>query len=262
MSTDYQHWLLHKENHIATLTLNRPKEKNRIGTITLQELSTITEVIKNDADIWLVVLASKGDSFSAGVDVSLIGNLIGKNYETFSQNLKSSQEILDRFEALEKPVIAALHGHVVGGGLILALCCDFRIAAENTIVSLPEVKRSIGVIMGTQRITNTIGIAHTKELVMLGNQVSSDRAFQMGLFHKLVPTDQLDNEVKILAQQILQLPPLAVGLCKKIINEGQHLERNGQDLEIDAQSKLLDTQDFKEAIASFFEKRKPVFMGK
>jgi len=262
MTTEYQHWLLQKENHIARLSLNRPNEKNRIGQITLNELSQITEVIKNDDDIWLVVLTGKGDNFSAGVDVSLIGNLIGKDYETFSQNLKSSQEILDRFEALEKPIIAALQGHVVGGGLILALCCDFRIAAESTIISLPEVKRSIGVIMGTQRITNTIGISHTKELVMLGNQVSAERAFQMGLFHKLVPTDQLNNEVEILSQQILQLPPLAVGLCKKIINEGQHLERNGQDLEIDAQSKLLDTLDFKEAIASFFEKRNPVFTGK
>ena len=154
-----------------------------------------------------------------------------------------------------------MHGHVIGGGVILALCCDFRIAAENTIFGLPEVKRSIGVIMGTQRITRTIGVAYTKELVMLGKPIDAKRAFQMGLVNQVVAKEELNATATKFAQQFLELPPLAVGLCKKIINEGQFLERAGQDLEIEAQAALLKTKDFQEAIASFFEKRKPVFKG-
>lgn len=259
---NYQNWLVDHSNHIATLTLNRPNVKNRIDANTLEELEEITNRISTDPDIWVVVLKAKGTAFSTGVDVSLIGNMIDNDKNTFQQNLHRFQSALDKFEAIEKPVIAALHGYVIGGGLILALCCDFRIAADNMIVSLPEVKRSIGVLMGTQRITRTIGMANTKELVMLGNSVNSNRSYEMGLVNHVVPIDRLDQEVQIFAEQFLDLPPLAVGLCKKIINEGQFLERSGQNLEIYAQAAILETQDFKEAINSFFEKRKPVYQGK
>jgi len=258
----FQHWQLEISKRIAYLTLNRPQQKNRLGNQTFQELKTITTSLSTNNDVWVVLLQANGDNFSAGVDVSLIGDMIGQDKQQYADNLRASQEILDAFEALEKPVVAALHGYVIGGGMILALCCDFRIAADNTIFGLPEVKRSIGVIMGTQRITRAIGIAHTKELVMLGNNIHAKRAYEMGLVNQVVPLAALKEKVQAFAAQFLDLPPLAVGLCKKIINEGQFLERAGQDLEIEAQAALLDTADFKEAIASFFEKRKPIFEGK
>ena len=258
----FQHWQLEINKHIAYLTLNRPQQKNRLGNQTFQELKTITTSLSTNNDVWVVLLQANGDNFSAGVDVSLIGDMIGQDKQQYADNLRASQEILDTFEALEKPIIAALHGYVIGGGMILALCCDFRIAADNTIFGLPEVKRSIGVIMGTQRITRTIGIAHTKELVMLGNNIDAKRAYEVGLVNQVVPLTELKDKAQAFAAQFLDLPPLAVGLCKKIINEGQFLERAGQELEIEAQAALLDTADFKEAIASFFEKRKPVFKGK
>ncbi|MBX2872640.1 MAG: enoyl-CoA hydratase/isomerase family protein [Saprospiraceae bacterium] len=261
MQNTYHHWLLDIKEHIAYLTLNRPNKKNRIDTTTLTELGEITEILGSNPSVWVVVVQGAGDCFSAGVDVSLIGNMIGQEEASYRKNLRHAQSFLDAFEALEKPTIAALHGVVIGGGMILALCCDFRIAADNVIFELPEVKRSIGVIMGTQRITRTIGIAHTKEMVMLGAPVRAEQALHMGLVNRVVPVDQLQNQATSFAQQFLELPPLAVGLCKKIIDEGQFLERAGQDLEIEAQLGLLGTQDFKEAIASFFEKRKPIFKG-
>lgn len=261
MQNTYEHWLLETKEHIAYLTLNRPAKKNRIDTTTLTELGEITQVLSKDQSVWVVIVQGAGDCFSAGVDVSLIGGMVGQDEITYRENLRHAQSFLDAFEALEKPTIAALHGVVIGGGMILALCCDFRIAADNVRFELPEVKRSIGVIMGTQRITNTIGLAHTKEMVMLGTPVGAARALQIGLVNRVVPMDQLEEQTSNFAQQFLDLPPLAVGLCKKIINEGQFLERAGQDLEIEAQRALLDTQDFKEAITSFFEKRKPVFKG-
>ena len=261
MNHTYQHWLLETKEHLAYLTLNRPDKKNRIDSTTLTELAEITQRLGDDSNVWGVVVQANGDCFSAGVDVSLIGNMVGQDAASYRENLKNAQGCLDVFEALEKPTVAALHGHVIGGGMILALCCDFRIAAENVVFQLPEVKRSIGVIMGTQRITRTIGIAPTKEMVMLGTPVHADRALQIGLVNKVVSLDQLSVQAIAFAKQFLELPPLAVGLCKKIINEGQFLERAGQDLEIEAQLGLLHTQDFKEAINSFFEKRKPVYKG-
>ncbi|MEM6629918.1 MAG: enoyl-CoA hydratase/isomerase family protein [Bacteroidota bacterium] len=258
----YAHWLLEIKDHIAYLTLNRPSQKNRIDTITLTELGDITQVLETDPEVWVVILQAKGDVFSAGVDVSLIGSMMGQDLASYRSSLRNAQAFLDAFEALEKPTIAALQGYVVGGGMILSLCCDFRIAAENVVFQLPEVKRSIGVIMGTQRITRTIGVSRTKEMVMLGKPVHADLALQMGLVNQLVPYAQLSEQTHNFARQFLELPPLAVGLCKKIINEGQFLERAGQDLEIEAQAALLKTDDFKEAISSFFEKRKPNFLGK
>lgn len=261
MKNTYEHWILEIKDQLAYLTLNRPDKKNRIDSITLAELGDITQKLSNAQNVRAVILQANGVCFSAGVDVRLIGNMIGQEPDIYRENLRKAQSFLDVFEALEKPTIAALHGHVIGGGLILALCCDFRIAAENVIFELPEVKRSIGVIMGTQRIIRTVGIAHTKELVMLGTPIHAERALQIGLVNKVVPLDQLPNQTFNFAKQFLELPPLAVGVCKRIINEGQFLERAGQDLEIEAQAELLETHDFKEAISSFFEKRKPIFKG-
>lgn len=259
---EYQHWILEIKEHIAFLTFNRPEKKNRMDDVTLRELGPITQILNEDTNVWAVLLQANGDCFSAGVDVRLIGSMIGQESQAYRENLKTLQSFLDAFEALEKPTIAALHGPVIGGGMILALCCDFRIAAQNVAFELPEVKRSIGVIMGTQRITRTIGIAATKEMIMLGTKVHAERALQLGLVNKVVALDQLQEQALAFTKQFLALPPLAVGLCKKIINEGLFLERAGQDMEIEAQGALLKTQDFKEAIASFMEKRKPIYKGK
>lgn len=262
MHRNFQHWDLKIDNHIAWLTFDRPNEKNRIDSVTLTELSEITKVLNSQADVWVVILQANGPAFSSGVDISLIGEMIGQDRKTYAENLKNSQTVLDEFEKIQKPTIAAIHGYCIGGGIILSLCCDFRIAADDAIFALPEVKRSIGVIMGTQRITRVIGVAATKELVMLGNPIKADRALQIGLVKEVVLRKDLKDRALTFAQQFLALPPLAVGLCKKIIDEGQFLERSGQDLEIEAQAALLDTEDFKEAITSFFEKRQPNFKGK
>lgn len=258
----YQHWQFSVENKIARLLLNRPEQKNRMDGQTLSELQDITEIIANNRNIWAVIIEGAGAQFSSGMDVNLIGAMIGQEYETYKKNLLASQAILDAFEKLEKPTIAKIHGYCLGGGLILALCCDFRIAADNTIFGLPEVKRSIGVIMGTQRITRVAGVSATKEMVMLGENFDAQKGLEYGLVNQVVFAENLEKSVQVFAEKFLHLPPLAVGLCKKIIDEGQFLERAGQDLEIEAQAKLLNSADFQEAIKSFFEKRAPNYQGK
>ena len=258
----YKHWLVSLEKHILRLTINNPEKKNRLHQELFLEFRDVITYIKQTPEIWVVVIEGSAGNFSSGVDISLISTMIGKNEEAYRKDLKELQEIFDEFEALEKPTIAKIDGYCLGGGVILALCCDFRLAAEGSIFGLPEVKRSIGVVMGTQRITNVAGIAATKEMILLGDNFDATQAKTYGLVNRVVASKILEQEVVTLAQKFLKLPPLAVGVCKRIIQEGQFAERNGQDLEIDAQHDILHTQDFQEAIKSFLEKRAPKYLGK
>jgi enoyl-CoA hydratase/carnithine racemase len=147
--------------------------------------------------------------------------------------------------------------------LLLALCCDFRIASQRTIFALPEVKLGIAVIMGTQRISRVVGTAAAKQLILLGDRFNAQTAQALGLVHKVVPPDQLDAAVASLANRFRRLPPRTIGAAKRILNAGYDLSlRDSEDLEIDAQAQLLHSQDLREAIASYLEKREPRFTGR
>jgi len=169
---------------------------------------------------------------------------------------------MDDFEQLEKPTIAKLRGFCIGGGLILALCCDFRIASQLTVFSLPEVRIGIGVIMGTHRVTRVAGVAAAKEMILLGKRFSAKTAYGYGLVHEVVLPDKLDARAAALADKFKNLPPRTVGISKRIINSGQDISlRESQDLEIDAQMELLDNPDMREALESYLENREPKFSG-
>jgi enoyl-CoA hydratase/carnithine racemase len=259
---EYQHWLLTQEAHIATLTLNRPAAKNSLTAETLYELRDITTYLRSRKDVWVVVVQGQGRHFSTGIDVNLIKARLDQPEAANREFLHRLQQCLDEFEALEKPTIAKLHGFCIGGGLILALCCDFRIASQRTIFSLPEVRLGIGVIMGTQRLTRVVGSAAAKEIILLGGRFNARTAQAYGLLHRVVPADELDSAVAALAIKFQKLPPRTVGIAKRIIDLGQDLPlRASQDLEIDAQAKLLDSPDLREAIESYLDKREPKFTG-
>jgi enoyl-CoA hydratase/carnithine racemase len=260
--TEYKHWLLSSQDHIATLSLNRPENSNSLLLETFQELGEITNRLRNDQDIWVVIVEGKGKHFSIGVDLDVIHSIVDYPEEAFRENLLAMQQCLDAFEALEKPTIAKLHGFCLGGGLILALCCDFRIASDRTVLGLPEVKRGVAVIMGTQRVTRVVGTAAAKEMILLCRNLNASTAKEYGLVHEVVPPEEVDQAVMALAQKFLKLPPRTVGGAKRIINEGSNLTlRASQDLEIDVQAGLLDSPDFVEAITSFLEDRPPSFVG-
>ena len=260
--TEYKHWLLSSQDHIATLNLNRPENSNSLLLETFQELGEITNRLLVDKDIWVVIVEGKGKHFSIGVDLAVIHSIIDYPEGQFRENLLAMQQHLDAFEALEKPTIAKLHGFCMGGGLILALCCDFRIASNRTVLGLPEVKRGVAVIAGTQRVTRVVGVAAAKEMILLCRNLNASTAKEYGLVHKVVEPEELDKEAMSLAEKFLPLPPRTVGGAKRIINEGASLTlRASQDLEIDVQAELIDSPDFKEAISSFLEDRPPSFVG-
>jgi enoyl-CoA hydratase/carnithine racemase len=259
---DYEHWQLEIEEHVATLTLNRPKDSNSLLPQTLHELAGITEQLGKNRDAWVVVLQAQGVQFSIGVDVEVIRQMSELEDDSFRQELSAMQLEMDAFEALEKPTIAKLHGFCLGGGLILALCCDFRIASERTIFGFPEVKRGIPVLMGTHRLTRVIGPAAAKEMIYLAELIKADVAVDLGLIHKVVPQDDLNQSVATLAGKFMKLPPRTVSAVKRIFQQGYSLPlRESQELEIEAQAELMDSSDMREALISFFEKRPPQYTG-
>ena len=262
MMSEYQHWLLSEEAHIVTLTLNRPEVINSLVPETLYELRDITAQLRTRRDVWVVIVQGQGKHFSAGMDVGVIQERLDQSEQVNREFLLSLQQCLDDFEALEKPTIAKLQGFCIGGGLVLALCCDFRIASQRTIFSLPEVRLGLGVIMGTQRVTRVAGVAATKEMILLGRRFNAQDAQEYGLVNRVVSPDELSAAVAGLAERFRRLPPRTVGIAKRIINEGHNLSmRESQELEIDAQVELLDSYDLREAVESYLEKRQPRFTG-
>lgn len=260
--SDYQHWQVVIEDRIATLTLNRPQALNSLTPDTLHELRTISRNLADDPRVWCVIVEGAGAHFSAGVDVSAIGAMIGQDTADYRANLRNLQDCLDTFEALPKPTIAKLRGHVIGGGMLLALCCDFRIADETARFYLPEIRLGIAVIMGTQRITRLVGRAATKEMVLLGEPFSAEAAQGYGVLTRLVRADQLDEVVLTFARKFHHLPPRTVSAAKQIIDQGETVSlRDSQDLEITLQGDLLASKDFAEGVSAFFEKRAPNFIG-
>ncbi len=260
--SDYEHWLVKQQAHTATLTLNRPHEQNNLTPETLYELRDITTYLRTRRDVWAVIVQGQGRNFSIGMDVNTIRGRLDRPDRANREFLLGLQQCLDEFEALEKPTIARLHGFCLGGGLILALCCDFRVASQRTVFGLPEVRLGIGVIMGTQRITRVAGVAATKEMILLGKRFNAQAAHTYGLVHQVVQPQELDAVVDALADRFRSLPPRSVGISKRIIDQGHSMSlRESQDLEIEAQAEVLYSPDVKEAMDSFLQKRPPRFSG-
>lgn len=260
--TEYKNWLFDQQERVATLTLNRPEHSNNLTLETFQELRDITDHLRDSKDIWAVILEGKGKHFSTGVDVNIISSMVDYPQGPFRETLLDMQNCLDEFEALEKPTIAKLRGFCLGGGMVIALCCDFRIASQRTVLGFPEIKLGVPVIAGTQRVTRIAGVAATKELILVGRNFHARAAKEYGLVHKVVPPDELDTAVARFASKFLKLPSRTVGAAKRVIDVGSYLPlRASQDLEIDMQAELLNSPDFKEAVTSFIEGRSPHFIG-
>ncbi|MDU5107984.1 MULTISPECIES: short-chain-enoyl-CoA hydratase [unclassified Clostridium] len=254
--------ILEKEEHLAIVTINRPKALNALNSDTLKDLDAVLEDLEQDSNIYSVILTGAGEkAFVAGADISEMKDLSeeeGKNFGLLGN------KVFRRLEKLDKPVIAAISGFALGGGCELAMACDIRIASEKARFAQPEA--GLGITPGfggTQRLPRLVGEGKAKELIYTCAMVKADEALRIGLVNKVVPLESLMEEAKAMANTIMANAPIAVKLCKDAINRGMQVDIDTA-IEIEAEDfgKCFATEDQKEGMTAFIDKRAKNFSNK
>ncbi len=258
----YENILVATNENIATITINRPEKLNALNVATIQELHDAFETLENQDEIRVIILTGSGEkAFVAGADISEFANF---SVEEGAQLAAQGQEILfDFIENFKKPVIAAINGFALGGGLELAMACHFRVASDNAKLGLPEV--SLGVIPGyggTQRLPQLVGKGRAMEMIMTAGMITAETAQKIGLVNHALLQKDLMNHCNAIASQIIKNSPVAISQAIKAVNANFKDGENGYKTEIQAFGKCFETEDFKEGTTAFLEKRKAVFVGK
>jgi 2-oxoglutaroyl-CoA hydrolase len=254
--SEYDGFRVERAGDVATITLDVPGKFNRVSMLARDQLSEVFTELDGDESIRFVVLTGAGGAFTAGGDIA---GFLEKSPWVVSQLAKN----VAAPERCSKPVIARLQGYVFGVGLELALACDFRIAADDVQLALPEA--TIGMIPGsggTQRLARMVGLGRAKDMIMRGRRVHADEALALGLVGEVVEVDALDAAVTALVDELRRHSPLALAMAKRVLNAAYdgplHL---GLELEGLAYGLLQQTHDFREGVGAFVEKRRPEFTG-
>ena len=259
---NYENILITEENGIATVTINRPEKLNALNKNTIQELHSAFKDLQENAAIKVVILTGSGEkAFVAGADISEFANFSVS--EGADLAAKGQELLFDFVENFKKPVIAAVNGFALGGGLELAMACHFRVASDNAKMGLPEV--SLGVIPGyggTQRLPQLVGKGKAMELIMTAGMLTAEEAKASGLVNHVVPQAELLELANSIAQKIMKNSPVAIGKAIEAINANFKDGVDGYAVEIKNFGEAFGTEDFKEGTGAFLEKRKPVFTGK
>jgi enoyl-CoA hydratase len=259
---DYQTILYEKSEAIATITLNRPQSMNALNSRVFAELVHVLSEIEGDDEVKVAILAGSEKFFAAGADITEIGK-IATPVEAH-RFLKDAQAAFNNIEDMAKPVIAAISGLALGGGCELVLACDLRIAAENAMFGQPEIK--IGVIPGgggTQRLPRIIGVTKAKELLYTGDFIDAQEAHRIGLVNKVVSVASLMEEAKKMALKIARQPGIALKMTKLAVNGGLNMDiKSAMAYEARCFEILFSTEDQKEGMRAFVEKRKPNFKNR
>lgn len=255
----YETLLFTQEDSVGIVTLNRPKQLNSINYQMMDELQALIDKIKGDVGVRSVIMTGGEKLFCVGADITAIQN-ISTPHEGY-EFVRKIQILFNNIEKMDKPFIAAINGYALGGGLELAMACDIRLASPPTKLGLPEIELgafpSAG---GTQRLPRLVGIGKAKEMIYTGKPIDAEEAYRIGLVNKVVPQENLLQEAKNMASEIGNKPRNAFRKIKALINYGPSMDLNSA-IEYEAQcfSGACATQDFKEGISAFLEKRKPVF---
>jgi enoyl-CoA hydratase len=259
---EYKNILLSFEGEIGILTINRPKALNALNIETLKEIQMGIQEIKDHQEIKALILTGGGEkAFVAGADISEMKDMTSIEALNFS---KLGHFTLKMIQDLDRPVIAAVNGYALGGGTEIALACDFIYASENARFGLPEV--TLGIFPGfggTQRLPRLIGKGKAKELILTGKMITAQEAFQMGIVNKVFPHASLMEETKKVATQIAANGAVGVRLAKMVVDAGFNMDLSEAcSLESYAFSLGFTTEDRKEGMTAFIEKRKPNFKGR
>jgi len=262
LSKAYETLKIEREENTLWIILNRPHRLNAFNDILIEELSDMLNTAESDPSIKCVVITGEGDrAFSAGADLTMLSKGTPVYAEEFA---RIGQKTFGKVEEMSKPVIAAINGFALGGGLELALACDLRIAAEHAELGNTEIR--LGLIPGwggTQRLVRIVGLARAKEMVMLGSRIKADEALKIGLVHQVVHYEKLKDEVRAIAKKLAEGPPIATKYVKYAMNFGTQVPLEvGLRLEAALMGLSFSTEDLKEGVEAFFSKRKAEFKGK
>lgn len=259
---NYENILIAIANNIATITVNRPTKLNALNTATITDLHKAIKILGKNEEVQVIILTGSGEkAFVAGADIAEFSSFSIK--EGAQLATEGQEKLFDFIENSKTPIIAAINGFALGGGLELAMACHFRVASDTAKMGLPEV--SLGLIPGyggTQRLPQLIGKGRAMEMIMTAGMITAADAYRAGLVNHIVPQLELLEYCNGIAQRIVKNSPYAIGKAIKAINAGFEEGKNGYETEIKAFGKCFGTQDFKEGTTAFLEKRKAVFTGK
>ena len=256
----YQTIEFESKEGIGYLSLNRPEVRNAISEEMIAELLDIVQEIEKDNELRVLILTGKGKAFMAGADIAELKRM--KPMEILRWN-EGIVRIASRIENLRQPVIAAINGAAMGGGLELAIACTFRIMAQAAKVGLPEVK--LGIIPGaggTQRLPRLIGISNATEMILTGAIVGAERALELGIVNQVTTDTEVIQAAEKLARRIMANASLAVEMAKNALDVGKDLPLE-QAVQYSQKNCVVcfSTEDMQEGMSAFLEKRKPDFKG-
>ncbi|MEN6389393.1 MAG: short-chain-enoyl-CoA hydratase [Syntrophomonas sp.] len=257
----YTNVLLEKRNHIAVLTINRPKALNALNQHTLIDIKAAVEEVRDDNEVSVLILTGAGEkAFVAGADITFMVEMTAMQARAFGQ---LGGEVTNLIESMPKPVIAAINGFCLGGGCELAMSADFRICSDKSKFGQPEV--GLGVTPGfggTQRLPRLVGLGMAKQLLYTGETIGAEEALRIGLVNKVTTYEQLMDEAMNIARMIASRGQLAVQLCKDAVNHGMQVDiGQAMAFEADIFGLCFATQDQKEGMSAFVDKRKAEFKG-
>ncbi len=259
---EFQNIIFSVENGIATITFNRPKALNAMNGETMKELYEAALACKNDSAVKAVILTGAGEkAFVAGADIAQMQSMKPVDILSF---MELGHETMRLIETMPKPSIAAVNGFALGGGTEITMACDMRFASEKAVFGQPEIL--LGIIPGwggTQRLSRLIGMGRAKELILSGEQISAQRAYEIGLVNRVYPQESLLEETRKFAAKLAGLPGFAVKMAKHAVNYGYDIGIDSANrLEMQCIAQCFSTDDQKEGMSAFLEKRKAVFTGR
>lgn len=249
-------------NGIGLVTINRPETLNVLSPVVYHELNASLGELNNDSAVKAIIITGAGNkAFVAGADILSMMSMNADEALHFSNN---AQKTLLYIEEIPKMVIAAINGVALGGGLELALACDFRLAVSKAKLGLPEIK--LGVIPGsggTQRLAKLVGLPKAKEMILLSEIITAEQALAVGLINKMVEEKELMPAAMEIAQKISRQAPVAMAMAKQALRWASGPNGNGgMELEANCFARCFTTQDQKEGMSAFVEKRTPQFTGR
>ena len=257
----YQNLLINNQDRITTITINRPKKLNALNKATISELHDAFNVANTNKKVKVIILTGTGDkAFVAGADISEFADFNVEEAETLAR--EGQNKLFSFIENLNTPVIAAVNGFALGGGLELAMACHFRIASDNAKMGLPEV--SLGVIPGyggTQRLPQLIGKGRAMELIMTAGMIDANHALNYGLVNHVTTLEGLLPMAQKIAAKILRNSPVAISAAIEAVNANFKDGINGYHVEAKQFGYCFGTDDFIEGTTAFLEKRKADFKG-